>query len=81
MTSRKRPGVAFWATVLLVVVACYVVSSGPAFWIASRIGGEHAGNVVYAPLRLIYVRSPQPVQNAMDWWLGFGAAAHVLSLE
>jgi hypothetical protein len=37
MTSRKKPGVAFWATVALVVVLmAYPVSFGPACWIGSR---------------------------------------------
>lgn len=38
MTSdRKKPGVAFWATVAVVVVLMtYPLSFGPACWIASR---------------------------------------------
>src|SRR5579872_2737976 len=30
--SRKKPGVAFWATVVLVVALAYPVSFGPACW-------------------------------------------------
>jgi hypothetical protein len=39
MTSdRKKPGVAFWATVVLVVVVVgYPLSFGPACWISSRL--------------------------------------------
>jgi hypothetical protein len=34
MTDRKKPGVAFWATVALVVVlVAYPLSFGPACWI------------------------------------------------
>ena len=37
MTSdRKKPGVAFWASVVLVAVLAYPLSIGPACWIASR---------------------------------------------
>ena len=37
MTSRKKPGVAFWATVALVAVLMgYPLSFGPWCWIASR---------------------------------------------
>jgi hypothetical protein len=38
MTSdRKKPGVAFWATVgLVVVLVGYPLSAGPAMWIADR---------------------------------------------
>ena len=36
MTNRKKPGVAFWATVVVVVVPLlYVMSFGPACWIES----------------------------------------------
>jgi hypothetical protein len=37
MTDRKKLGVAFWATVVVVVVLIgYPLSFGPACWIASR---------------------------------------------
>jgi hypothetical protein len=32
MKDRKKPGVAFWATVVVVVVLAYVASFGPANW-------------------------------------------------
>jgi hypothetical protein len=36
MTSRKKPGLAFWATVALVVVlVAYPLSFGPACWVAT----------------------------------------------
>ncbi len=35
--SRKKPGVAFWATLVVVVaIVAYPLSFGPACWIASR---------------------------------------------
>ena len=36
MTSRKKTGAAFWATVGLAVVLAYPLSFGPACWLASR---------------------------------------------
>jgi hypothetical protein len=37
MTSRKKPGVAFWATVALVLVLVgYPLSLGPAVWLQTR---------------------------------------------
>ncbi len=36
MTDRKKLGVAFWASVVLVVVLAYPLSIGPAGWMASR---------------------------------------------
>jgi hypothetical protein len=38
MTSRKKPGVAFWATVAVFVVLAYPLSFGPACWTMSRVG-------------------------------------------
>ena len=37
MTDRKKPGVAFWATVVLVMVLVgYPLSIGPAVWLAVK---------------------------------------------
>jgi uncharacterized membrane protein YhaH (DUF805 family) len=36
MTDRKKPGVAFWATVVLVALVAYVASFGPAVWLVAR---------------------------------------------
>ena len=37
MTDRKKPGVAFWTTVLVAVcLAGYPLSFGPACWVSSR---------------------------------------------
>ncbi len=38
MTDRRKPGVAFWATVVLVAtLVVYPLSFGPASWISSRV--------------------------------------------
>ena len=51
MTSRKKPGMAFWGTVFVVVATAYVFSFGPAVWIAFRTGiGSDAIGLVYCPL-------------------------------
>jgi hypothetical protein len=52
MTSdRKKPGVAFWMTVAVVVVLAYPLSFGPACWISSRIEiGRKLLSVVYRPM-------------------------------
>ena len=34
--ARKKPGMAFWATVVVVVVLLYPLSFGPAVWLAAR---------------------------------------------
>jgi len=54
MTDRKKPGVAFWATVGLAVVLAYLLGTGPAIWLESRELlppiGQRALVIVYAPL-------------------------------
>ncbi len=72
MTDRKKPGWAFWATVLtLFVPVLYVLSFGPAWWMASR-GKLPAKGVAYAAFRpLIWatVRSQGPLR----WWADLGS--------
>jgi hypothetical protein len=51
--DRKKPGVAYWATVVLVVVMLYVASFGPACWLADKgfVSGrkiEHAYRPIVA---------------------------------
>ena len=52
MTDHKKPGVAFWATVVVVVaLVTYPLSFGPACWVTSRINrGADLVPVVYRPL-------------------------------
>jgi hypothetical protein len=53
MTSdRNKPGVAFWATVVVVALPLiYVLSFGPACWISSHSGiGVYALPKVYRPI-------------------------------
>jgi hypothetical protein len=54
MTSRKKPGVAFWVTVGLVVVLLYMASIGPA--VSLRFHG-HADwlpdGVIYRPIFIV----------------------------
>ena|SRR5262245_6400636 len=47
--SRKKPGVAFWATVVVVMgLVGYPLSFGPACWIATRTGTAEAKPFVVA---------------------------------
>ncbi len=44
MTPRKKPGVAFWATVgLVVVLVAYPLSFGPANYVAYQLNGRENG--------------------------------------
>jgi len=74
MTSRKQPGVAFWATVVVVVAALYVASFGPACWITSWTNiGARIIPVAYLPItRCLSISAP--VDGAIRWFSGLGAA-------
>ena len=70
-TSHKQPGVAFWTTVLVVVVlVAYPLSMGPTL----QMRGEGVWpfyqwwDEVYAPMIRLY-RSGPGVQRMMKWYL------------
>ena len=52
MSDRKKPGVAFWATVVvLVALVGYPLSLGPACWLASRTNvGSQFVSALYRPI-------------------------------
>jgi hypothetical protein len=68
--DRQQPGVAFWATVVVVLALLYVASVGPAFWIDRWVTGPGLFNaacqIVYAPLRVAYRVGPQVFRDALD---------------
>ena len=73
--SRKKPGVAFWAIVVVVVVlVVYPLSFGPTLWVV---------NQKWCPARLIDVwvwfyrpigwlqnYGPQPIRDIIVWYCG-----------
>ena len=80
MTSRKKPGVAFWATVVVVVVlVAYPLSFGPACWITSRTGkGAAFVPTAYRPILWGLADDPsvEPsmLDRAINWYASAGAA-------
>jgi hypothetical protein len=69
--ERKKPGVAFWATVMLAVPILYVLSSGPAVLIVDYAQSEQVNEWfgwVYAPLNWLYLKGPKPIRDLLDWW-------------
>jgi hypothetical protein len=79
MTDRKKPGVAFWATVVVVVaLVAYPLSFGPACWITSRLNrGADLVPVVYRPITWAMVAQPQTdatIDRVIMWYAGVGAA-------
>ena len=75
--QRKKPGGAFWATVLVVgLPLLYVVSFGPACWITSRLDrGADLLPVIYRPFT--WGMSPQTdttIDRAIMRYAEVGAA-------
>ncbi len=74
MADRKKPGVAFYATVMLVVVLSYVASFGPACWITSRANvGNRVVSVVYRPLLMLADTGIAGVDGALLWYAYVGS--------
>jgi hypothetical protein len=73
MTDRKKPGAAFWASVVAVVVALYVLSYGPALSIYARISGpvllHDAFWGFYGPLRWTALNAGAPFGHALVWYI------------
>jgi hypothetical protein len=67
--SRKQPGVAFWATVVLVVaLVAYPLSFGPWCWCTSRLKGEiRSVPPVYGPITLL-AETGRPAGHAIRWY-------------
>jgi len=72
MTSRTKPGVAFWMSVVLAASALFVASIGPVCWVSSRTGvGVDLVASLYGPL----IRtSPNAVHRVLVSYSMFWAA-------
>ena len=70
MTSdRKKPGVTFWATVIVAVVLAYPLSFGPACWLTNQgfIDGAKSGPL-YRPILRLCVQKSGRVSDALRWY-------------
>jgi len=73
MTDRKKPGVAFWATVVVVVASVYALSIGPVCWLSSRLNvGMQVVPIAYRPITRLIGRS-RPAGSAIQWYSSIGA--------
>ena len=70
--DSKKPGVAFWAIVVVIVALLYPASYGPAIALYSRdrLPDWAAWNFwsVYAPMGWMSTSSPQPIRRAFRWY-------------
>ncbi len=70
-SSHKKPGVAFWATVVMIVFVLCELSASPVEMLSMRIGDPDwlvvPGRIFYAPLAWLDNHSP-------EWWKRWDAA-------
>jgi hypothetical protein len=68
-SNRRKPGVAFCATVVLVVVLVgYPLSYGPFFWLFRRGWLPNSTIGFYAPMTWLHKFGPGPIGEAVRWW-------------
>jgi hypothetical protein len=72
--SGKKPGVAFWATVVLVAIfVVYPLSFVPACWISSRVQPSgRAVSAIYRPVIHIWCECPESILEAILEVLTYG---------
>ena len=77
--KKKKPGVAFWATIVVCLLLAYPLSFGPACWITSRTNtGASAIPVIYRPLTWAMSPAMSPDSETMfnrvsSWYALVGA--------
>jgi hypothetical protein len=73
MNSPKKPGMAFWATVVMVVSAAYVLSAGPIRFLWNRgmlpEWSAHPISAFFAPLNWLGKSGPEPIRVALVWYV------------
>jgi hypothetical protein len=71
MTDRKKPGWAFWATVVLLSSSVlYVLSFGPACWLSNDgMISSTTITTVYPGLWQVVMRGPQPFRRWLRWYV------------
>jgi hypothetical protein len=79
MTEGKKPGVPFWATVVIVVALLYAVSLGPACWWLSKptpmFGAaivENCAPAIYWPIGWVAWKFPGALRSGVDWYATAG---------
>ena len=73
MSSRKKPGVAFWTTVVVVLLVAYPLSIGPTIWICDQEWSPEwawpAYWQAYDPIISVCNDGPAPLDDAINWYV------------
>jgi hypothetical protein len=78
----KKPGWAFWATVVVVGFLVYALSIGPAVWLLAHVVPPAAVGFVllfYAPI-VILAESTGPTKDLLQWYVHLWAENVSISL-
>jgi hypothetical protein len=74
--DRKKAGVAFWATVMLLAALVYPLSYGPAEWCFDRgwLPRSFAPALIrfYRPMIRLRFHGPTPIREAIEWYYRVG---------
>jgi len=87
--ARTKPGVAFWATVVAVVVLVYPISFGPACWWFARTDvfrhKDATQTIVvnvprfYWPVGWMARHGPKPIRRFICWYANPGRSRQVIA--
>ncbi|MGE5192195.1 MAG: hypothetical protein ACM3U2_06790, partial [Deltaproteobacteria bacterium] len=82
MNPRNKPGVAFWATVVVVVaLVAYPLSFGPACWAYSRVSQPgilwEATSFFYSPILRVWFHNDGTIHDLIAWYANLGAGVDV----
>ncbi len=73
--DKKKPGVAFWASVVVVGLLLYVLSSGPIMWLVVRNylpdRAVSTCESIYRPMIWLVEDGPEPIGSAIVWYAAF----------
>jgi hypothetical protein len=80
MTSHKKPGVAFWASVVVVAVLAYPLSYGPWMAIREKIPDQVSRGIerLYRPLLPLFLDAPDSITVAYVRYLELWSDAPIL---
>jgi hypothetical protein len=66
--KRKRPGVAFWTILVVVLLVLYPLSYGPSVWLVRRGRLPNSTIGFYAPMTWLQKNVPGPIGEAVRWY-------------
>jgi hypothetical protein len=81
--DRKKPGVAFWGTVVVVALLAYPLSFGPACWLAQRDAAttERLAPRLYWPIGWAFTKSPRGVIRGVIHWYATLGNSEIVSVH